>query len=143
MILIAFVSQIAMVFFFWLGMIFPPAPFWTLQGAWEQIFGIVPRITVASWAAFLVSENVDAFIYQLFKKMTKGKHLWTRNVFSTIPSLLLDSLVFIPIAFYGVMPLMPLIIGQTIVKWLVGFVNVPFMYMNKAILGNEDMSYKK
>ena len=58
-----------------------------------------------------------------------------RNVFSSIPALLLDSLIFIPVAFYGVMPLLPLIIGQTAVKWLVGLINIPFMYLNKAMLG--------
>lgn len=142
MILIAFISQIAMLFFFWLGTSFPPAPFWNLQSSWEQIFGIVPRITFASWVAFLVSENFDAFMYQFFKKLTKGKHLWTRNVFSSIPSLLFDSLIFIPLAFFGTMPLLPLIIGQTAVKWIVGLINVPFMYLNNAIIGKEIRSEK-
>jgi len=138
MILIAFVSQIAMLFFLFLGTIFPPAPFWTLQDSWQQIFGVVPRITLASWIAFLVSENLDAYIYDLFKKITRGKHLWTRNVFSSIPSLLFDSLIFIPIAFAGSMPLLPLIIGQTAIKWIVGLINIPFMYLNKAILGEKN-----
>ncbi len=142
MILIAFISQIAMLFFFWLGTSFPPAPFWNLQSSWEQIFGIVPRITFASWVAFLVSENFDAFMYQFFKKLTNGKHLWTRNVFSSIPSLLFDSLIFIPLAFFGTMPLLPLIIGQTAVKWIVGLINVPFMYLNNAIIGKEIRSEK-
>lgn len=142
MILIAFISQIAMLFFFWLGTSFPPAPFWNLQSSWEQIFGIVPRITFASWVAFLISENFDAFMYQFFKKLTKGKHLWTRNVFSSIPSLLFDSLIFIPLAFFGTMPLLPLIIGQTAVKWIVGLINVPFMYLNNAIIGKEIRSEK-
>ncbi len=142
MILIAFISQIAMLFFFWLGTSFPPAPFWNLQSSWEQIFGIVPRITFASRVAFLVSENFDAFMYQFFKKLTKGKHLWTRNVFSSIPALLFDSLIFIPLAFFGTMPLLPLIIGQTAVKWIVGLINVPFMYLNNAIIGKEIRSEK-
>lgn len=132
---IAFVSQVAMVFFIWLGTAFLPAPFWTLQETWQQIFGLVPRITLASWVAFLISENFDAYMFYLFKKITKGKHLWMRNVFSSIPALLLDSLIFIPIAFFGVMPLLPLIVGQTAVKWLVGLINIPFMYLNKAMLG--------
>jgi len=142
MILIAFISQVAMLFFFWLGTSFPPAPFWSLQSSWEQIFGIVPRITFASWVAFLVSENFDALMYQFFKKLTNGKHLWTRNVFSSIPSLLLDSLIFIPLAFLGSMPLLPLIIGQTAVKWVVGLINIPFMYLNNAIIGKEINSEK-
>ena len=142
MILIAFVSQIAMVFFFWLGVKFPPAPFWAIQETWGQIFNLVPRITLASWVAFLITENFDAFVFSWFRKLTKGKHLWTRNAFSSIPALLLDSLIFIPIAFFGVMPILPLIIGQTAVKWLVGLVNIPFMYLNKAILGKNEVEEK-
>ena len=139
MILIAFVSQIAMVFFFWLGVKFPPAPFWTIQGTWEQIFNLVPRITIASWIAFMITENFDAYVYSWFKKLTKGRYLWTRNAFSSIPALLLDSLIFIPIAFLGAMPILPLIIGQTAIKWLVGLVNIPVMYLNKAILGKNEI----
>jgi uncharacterized integral membrane protein (TIGR00697 family) len=134
MILIAFVSQIAMVFFFWIGVKLQPAPFWTIQSTWEQIFNLVPRITIASWVAFIITENFDAYVFSWLKKLTKGKHLWTRNAFSSIPALFLDSLIFIPIAFLGVMPILPLIIGQTSVKWLVGLINIPFMYLNKSIL---------
>lgn len=143
MIGIAFISQIAMVFFFWLGVQFPPAPFWTIQETWVQIFSLIPRITLASWIAFLITESLDAYIYSWFKKLTKGKHLWARNTLSSIPALLLDSLIFIPIAFFGVMPLLPLIIGQTAVKWLVGLVNIPFMYLNKAILGDGIENFPK
>lgn len=138
MILVAFVSQIAMVFFFWLGVKFTPAPFWTMQSSWEQIFNLVPRITFASWISFLITENLDAYIYAWFKIFTKGKYLWMRNAFSSIPSLFLDSLIFIPIAFFGIMPIVPLIAGQTSVKWLVGLINIPFMYLNKAILGKNE-----
>lgn len=63
MILIALISQFAMVFFFWLGTQFEPAPFWTLQESWSQIFNMVPRITIAGWIAFFVSETVDAYIF--------------------------------------------------------------------------------
>jgi len=135
MILIAFITQVAMVFFFWLGVKFPPAPFWQIQDVWQQIFGLVPRITLASWVAFLISENFDAIVFSWFKKITQGKYLWMRNVFSSIPALALDSLIFVPLAFLGVMPVWPLILGQIVVKWLVGLVNVPFMYFNKWLLG--------
>lgn len=135
MILIGLISQIAMVFFLWLGVIFPPAPFWTIQDTWQQIFSMLPRITISGWVAFIVSENIDAYIFAWFKKITKGKHLWARNVFSSIPSLLIDSLIFMPLAFGGILPVLPLIIGQTSIKWLVGLINIPFMYLNKAIIG--------
>ncbi len=135
MIFIAFVSQVAMVFFFWLGVRFPAAPFWTMQDIWAGIFGLVPRITLASWAAFLVSENFDAYVFDWFKKLTKGRHLWSRNVLSSIPALLLDSVIFVPLAFFGLgLPLLPLITGQVVIKWLVGFLNIPFMYFNEWVL---------
>jgi queuosine precursor transporter len=137
MILVAFASQVAMVFFFYLGVKIAPAPFWPGQEAWQGFFGLVPRITFASWAAFLISENADAYLFAWFKKLTGGKHLWTRNVFSSIPSLLLDSLIFVPLAFGGLLPLWPLIVGQVAVKWLVGVINVPFMYLNKWMVERE------
>ena len=84
--------------------------------------------------SILISENFDAVVFAWFKKITHGKHLWARNALSSFPALLLDSLIFIPIAFLGIMPVMPLIIGQIVLKWLVGLINVPFMYLNKWIL---------
>jgi hypothetical protein len=135
MIFLAFASQVAMVLFFWLGTMLAPAPFWTLQDSWEKIFGLVPRITLASWCAFLVSENFDAWAFDRFRRLTGGRHLWARNAFSSIPALALDSLIFVPIAFAGTMPLGALIIGQVAVKWLVGLISIPFMYLNRSLLG--------
>jgi hypothetical protein len=134
MIMLAFVSQVAMVFFFWMGVRMSPAPFWTMQEVWSAIFGLVPRITIASWIAFLISENFDAFVFAWFRKLTGGRHLWARNVFSSVPALALDSLIFVPIAFAGLMPLGPLILGQLAVKWLTCVVVVPFMYLNRSLL---------
>ncbi len=134
MILIAFVTQVAMVFFLWLAIRLSPAPFWEEQESWEAIFSLVPRITLGSWVAFLASENLDAWIYDKFRSMTGGRHLWARNVFSSIPSLTVDTFIFVTIAFAGVMPLWSLIKGQLIIKWLVGLVNIPFIYLNRWLL---------
>jgi uncharacterized integral membrane protein (TIGR00697 family) len=140
MIFITFITQVVMVFLFWLGTHLPAAPFWTLQPAWAEIFGLVPRITIASWLAFLVSENVDAIIFNWFRKLTKDRHLWLRNALSSIPSLLLDTLIFIPIAFAGQIPLLPLIVGQVTLKWIVGILNIPFMYVNRWITGRRQVT---
>jgi queuosine precursor transporter len=134
MIAIAFASQVAMVFFLWLGTIVKPAPFWQGQAAWDSIIGLVPRITLASMIAFLVSENLDAVVFHFFKKLTHGKYLWMRTVVSGIPSLTVDTLLFITIAFYGSMPLQALFIGQIATKYLVGLINIPFMYFNRWIM---------
>ncbi len=134
MIIISFLTQVAMIFFIWLGTHMTPAPFWQSQAAWESIMSVVPRITLASWVAFLISENFDAYVFDWFKKLTKGKHLWMRNSLSSIPALGIDTIIFITLAFFGTMPVWPLIKGQIATKWLVGLVNIPFMYAGKRIM---------
>jgi uncharacterized integral membrane protein (TIGR00697 family) len=128
------VTQVAMVFFLWMSTRLPAAPFWENEGAWESILGLVPRITLASWVAFLISENFDAWVFDAFRRRTKGRHLWMRNVFSSVPALTVDTFLFITIAFYGLMPLPDLIEGQIVTKWLVGLVNIPFMYLNRWLI---------
>jgi uncharacterized integral membrane protein (TIGR00697 family) len=134
MILIALVSQIAVTFFAWLVLSLPPAPFFGGQEAFQSVLGMVPRIVMASWIAFLISENADAYIFSWFKKATGGRRLWARNALSSIPAMALDSVIFITIAFYGVMPILPLIIGQIVIKWLVAILDIPFMYLNRWIM---------
>jgi queuosine precursor transporter len=102
--------------------------------ALESVLGQVPRIALASWIAFLISENLEAFIYGWFKDKTRGKHLWARNAFSSVPAMALDSVLFITIAFYSIMPVVPLIFGQLILKWLVAIIDIPFMYLNRWVM---------
>jgi len=134
MIFIAFITQIAVALFIWLSISLTPAPFWPDQEIFAKIIGFAPRIMLASWIAFLISENADAYIFAWFKKKTKGKHLWMRNAFSSIPSMALDTVIFVSIAFYGVQPLLPLITGVLVIKWIVGVVDIPFMYLNRWVM---------
>lgn len=134
MIFIAFATQVAVALFIWLAINLEPAPFWPDQEIFAKIIGFAPRIMLASWIAFLISENVDAYIFAWFKKVTNGRHLWMRNAFSSIPSMSLDTVIFVTIAFYGVQPLLPLITGVLVIKWLVGVVDIPFMYLNRRIM---------
>jgi uncharacterized integral membrane protein (TIGR00697 family) len=134
MILIAFIAQIATAIFILISIYMKPAPFWQNQEMFSEVFGFAPRIMIASWVAFLVSENADAYIFAWFKKLTQGKHLWSRNIFSSIPSIALDTIIFVVIGFYGIQPLTPLILGVLIIKWIVGIIDIPFMYLNRAIM---------
>ncbi len=137
MILIAFVSQIATAFFILISIYLEPAPFWGDQEIFSKILGFAPRIMIAGWIAFLISENLDAYIFAWFKKITKGKHLWMRNILSSIPSMAVDTLIFVTIAFYGVQPLLPLIFGVMVLKWIVGVIDIPFMYLNRWIMNKK------
>lgn len=136
MILLTFVTQVAMMSFLWFGGWLPPAPFWPHQPAWDALFGVVPRITVASWVTFLVSENLDAWLFAIIRRRTGGKRLWLRNVLSTIPSLTVDTVIFVTLAFAGTgAPLWSIMLGQFATKYLVGIIDIPFMYLNRAALG--------
>lgn len=135
MIFIAFITQVVMVVFIYLGTYLQPAPFWQNQQAWELIFGLVPRITLASWITFLVSENLDAYLFAFVKKLTGGNYLWIRNAGSSIISLSVDTILFVTLAFYGVgLPLWSLMVGQFLTKYLVAIVDIPFMYLNRWII---------
>ncbi len=137
MISIGVLTQIASAVFIFLVLSLPSASFWQNQAVFEQIFGLVPRILVASWVAFFISENADAYIFAWFKKFTKGRHLWARNAFSSLPSMTLDSFIFVPLGFWGVIPdnvLLTVTGGLLVTKYLVGLVDIPFIYLNRWVM---------
>ncbi|MEZ5654449.1 MAG: queuosine precursor transporter [Sphingobium sp.] len=79
----------------------PPAPGWPGQAAYESVFGNGWRIVLASMTAFWVGEFANSFVLAKMKLWTQGRHLWTRTIGSTIVGQGLDSLIFYPLAFYG------------------------------------------
>ena len=136
MIFITFATQVAMVLFLWIGGQLEPAPFWGHQDAWDNLLGLVPRITVASWITFLVTENLDAWLFAYVRRLTGGRHVWARSLFSTIPSLTVDTVLFITLAFAGTgVPILTLMAGQFVTKYLVGIIDVPFMYLSRFMMG--------
>ena len=88
----------------WLAGILPGEAIWqTMAGqeAYDAILGGVTGLVVASLAAYLVGEFANSTILAKMKIWTKGKHLWTRTITSTVVGQGLDSLVFVVIAFGG------------------------------------------
>ncbi len=83
----------------------PPAEGWNDQPAYEAVFGQTPRIVLASILAFWSGELVNAYVLARMKIWTKGRHLWTRTIGSTVVGQGVDSLIFYPVAFLGVWPL--------------------------------------
>lgn len=80
----------------------PPAPGWEGQEAYTLIFGQVPRIVLASLIAFFTGEMINAYVMARMKIWTRGKHLWTRTIGSTVVGQGADSLIFYPVAFFGI-----------------------------------------
>jgi hypothetical protein len=72
------------------------------QQTYVSVFGSTWRIVLASIIAFWAGEFVNSYVMAKMKVWTKGKALWTRTIGSTIVGQGVDSLIFYPIAFYGI-----------------------------------------
>jgi uncharacterized integral membrane protein (TIGR00697 family) len=96
-----FAALLFMVFMSIVVVKLPPDAGWTGQGAYEAVFGQVPRIVFASIAAFWAGEFVNSYVLARMKVWTGGRKLWTRTIGSTIFGQAVDSLIFYPLAFLG------------------------------------------
>ncbi len=85
----------------WVIVKMPAADGWTLQPAYESIFGSTPRIIFASLMAFWAGEFANSFVLAKMKLQTSGRFLWLRTIGSTIVGEGVDSLIFYPLAFLG------------------------------------------
>jgi uncharacterized integral membrane protein (TIGR00697 family) len=96
-----FAALLFMAFMAWVVVALPPAATWAGQGAYEQVFGQVPRIVLASILAFWAGEFVNSYVLARMKVWTRGRFLWSRTIGSTVAGQGVDSLIFYPLAFYG------------------------------------------
>jgi queuosine precursor transporter len=99
---VGFSALLFMAFMSWVVVSLPPADGWEGQSAYESVFGQVPRIVFASIVAFWAGEFVNSFVLAKMKVWTKGKHLWSRTIGSTVVGQGIDSIIFYPLAFWGV-----------------------------------------
>jgi uncharacterized integral membrane protein (TIGR00697 family) len=146
MIFIGFITQVLMTFFIYIGIDVDPSVIWELNGvsytelepAWDNFFGIQVGIVTGSWAAFLVSNLFDSWLFAWVKSKTKERALWIRSVVTDIPSLAIDSGIFITIyfgVFLGAWAIVPqLILYQTLTKWILGVIDTPFLYLDRWIV---------
>lgn len=123
------IAIVAVLILIQIGLYWPKAPFWNNEAAFQSILGSTTRIIVASVAAYLVSQFHDVWAFHFWKKKTNDRHLWLRNNLSTAVSQFLDSCIFITIAFYGVTPIWPLILGQWIIKIAIALLDTPVVYL--------------
>jgi uncharacterized integral membrane protein (TIGR00697 family) len=109
----------------------PAASFYSGQEAFASVLGSTPRIVVASLIAYLVSSLVDTQVFAWWKERI-GKAKWLRVLVSNSVSTGVDSVVFITVAFHGVMPLIGLMKGQYLVKMAVTVVSLPLIYLVRS-----------
>jgi len=123
---IGFTCNLLAVLAIWIAGLLPAAPQWNAPVypgpaeaslAYQAILGFTPRLLLASLAAYLAGEFLNAFVLAKLKILTDGRYLWTRTIGSTLVGQGVDSLVFISLAFGGILP--PPILASTILaQWL-------------------------
>lgn len=116
----------------------PPAAGWPGQGAYEFVFGNSWRIVLASMVAFWAGEFANSFILARMKVITGGRFLWMRTIGSTVVGQGLDSLIFYPLAFYGlagwpIEQLWQVVISQFLLKtgWEALLTPVTYLVVNR------------
>jgi uncharacterized integral membrane protein (TIGR00697 family) len=117
------------------GPVFPGSP----VGAETFAAALTPAtgVVVGSLAAYVLSQNWDVLVFHYLRDRTDGKRLWLRNIASTASSQLIDTVVFIGVAFllFQGVPLdlaLSLIVGQYLLKVVIALVDTPFVY---AVVG--------
>ncbi len=115
-----FAALLFMAFMAWAVVSLPAADGWDGQDAYEQVFGNTWRIVAASMIAFWAGEFANSYVLAKMKIWTKGKALWTRTIGSTVVGQGLDSLIFYPLAFYGLAGWPPELLWQVVIsQWLI------------------------
>jgi len=115
-----FGALLFMAFMAWVVVSLPPADGWPHQGAYEAVFGNSWRIVLASMTAFWVGEFANSYVLAKMKVWTSGRFLWMRTIGSTVVGQGLDSLIFYPLAFWGLAGWPPETLAQVVLsQWLI------------------------
>lgn len=105
-----FASNFLVIAFGQLAVSLPAAPFWEGEAGFNFVFGMAPRIAIASLIAFLAGSFLNAYVMSRMKISSGGKHFSARAILSTLIGESADSLLFFPIAFAGLIPVEELLI---------------------------------
>ncbi len=125
------IAQLLALFFISIALILPIAPFAAdFQTPFAAVLAQSVRVIIASLAAYSISQTTDVLIFHRLKVKTQGKNKWLRNNLSTMASQLLDTSVFILIAFWGVVPnIWIMILSQYLIKVVYALLDTPFFYL--------------
>jgi uncharacterized integral membrane protein (TIGR00697 family) len=108
------------------------------DATFQKVFAMSPLAVLASMIAYLSAQFVDIRIYHFCKNLTKGKHLWLRNNFSTFASKIIDSTtVILLLCAFELLPwdiFWGLVISSVIFKILVAALDTPFLYLFVGII---------
>lgn len=127
---VGFAAQVLAALLIYMASLLPVAPFMPeMQDSFLMVLGQNWRFVFASMIAYVVSQTHDVYLFNYWRKRTGGKHKWLRNNASTLVSQVLDTAIFITIAFWGQVPnLWQMILSQYLVKACLALLDTPFFY---------------
>ena len=112
-----------------------PATSWSPVGdsMFSTVFGNTALAVFASMLAYLFAQFIDIQIYHFWKRITKGKHLWLRNNFSTFSSQFVDTLtILVLLCSFEIIEwskFQGLLVAGFIFKALIAAFDTPFLYL--------------
>lgn len=127
----AFAASFLLAIYSLFAIALPPAPYYEGQEAFAGVLGSTWRIVFASLIAYLVASLIDIEVFAWWRQRF-GRYKWARVLASNTISTLIDSVLFITIAFGGVYPLLPMIGGQYAVKMGITILSIPLIYLIQA-----------
>lgn len=123
----------------WVALRLPGAPIWDGESAYVSTFERMPKFVVAGIAAYLLSQIVNVTAFEAIREMTRGRRLWLRSIASTAVAQVIDTAIFVPLAFMNVLPetidLLYLALGQLAIKVALGAAATPLVYLGVEWLG--------
>jgi uncharacterized integral membrane protein (TIGR00697 family) len=93
--------------------------------AFDMMMKATPRIWLAGIVAYGISQMLNVTIFSWLKGREGTKLLWLRSGVASVLSQIVDTLIFITVAFYGVFPIASLLMGQMLAKVVLSLVLVP------------------
>ncbi|MGO1300618.1 MAG: queuosine precursor transporter [Staphylococcus equorum] len=134
---LGFSSTLVMIIVMQLSLHFTPSPVDTTQGALDTIFNLVPRIALGSIIAYIIGQHLDVLLFSLIKKVFSSDSTFIIRAYgSTIISNIIDTALFVAIAFLGTMPneaVFEIFITTYLLKIISTIFNVPFGYWAKSM----------
>jgi hypothetical protein len=125
-----------------------PPEFWsdTNQSSFSMVLGASLPIFIAGFVAVFISSLNDIYVFHWLKRKHEGKDLfWVRNNTSTVLSQIINSFLFITIAYASTMPVKGIvmaILGQVIVKFFLSIFDTPLAYLMRNYGNDKDGWYK-
>ncbi len=147
-VLAGFIAQLIVLAYNYFALSLPHAPFSPASPeAYKSVVGGSAPVILASLTAYIISQTHDVWAFHWWREKTGGRWLWLRNNASTMASQLIDTVIFISLAFNLLPSLLggdPLpwsvigniILGQYIVKLIIAAADTPLVYALVALTRN-------